>query len=85
MQLLVHRAAMAEADQIDTRSRTATRPSLQRVAALARLEATVEPSVCVALVAEAEHMAVRMAQLHLAWPPGLVPRLAKPLRDPHAR
>ena len=33
--------------------------------------------MCVALLAEAEHVAVRMAQLHLAWPPGLVPRLAE--------
>ena len=30
-----------------------------------------------ALLAEAEHVAVRMAQLHLAWPPGLVPRRAE--------
>ena len=67
--VIVRPCGMAEADQIDARSRTATRPSLQRVAALARLEATVEPSVCVALLVEAERVAVRMAQLHPRGPP----------------
>jgi len=59
MQLLVHRAAMAEADQIDARSQTPVAPA--RCRPRTRLEAT--PS--------------RMAQLHLAWPPRLVPRPAE--------
>ena len=39
---------MAEADQIDTRSGTATRPSLRRLPPSHALKATVEPSVSVA-------------------------------------